>query len=125
MRYFLMILIVSVLCASPTKLQAEENFNSGNYWLDTCTKDDVRDELHCLGFIMGLRKMSQALLSSDLYFKHDSEFVPVQPICSPLGVTNGQMRDIFIAYLKDRPQLRHEPAHVHWIIAMQEFFPCK
>ena len=45
--------------------------------------------------------------------------------CWPLGVTLGQHRDTFIAYLQDHPENRHEPAVKLLHAALVEKWPCK
>ena len=126
MRSFYVFLVVSVLCVSPTKLQAKEDIYSGNYWLNQCSdSEDLHKTTFCVGLVVGLRMMTGTFLAGNTFFEIGGDLIPVQPSCEPEGVTNGQVRDVYVAYLKNHPERRHEPAQGLWINAMQEAFPCK
>ncbi len=41
------------------------------------------------------------------------------------GVTNGQVRDVVVKYLKDHPEERHFLASILAVKALSKAFPCK
>ncbi len=45
--------------------------------------------------------------------------------CIPENVTNGQVSDVVIKYLRDHPEERHILAAILVVKAMAEAFPCK
>jgi hypothetical protein len=46
-------------------------------------------------------------------------------ICTPSGVTLEQMTDVVIAYLRDRPDQRHNQAGALALTALRRTFPCR
>ena len=66
---------------------------TGNMLYEFCTSDQRTKEAWCLGYIQG-----------------SMEAAP--EICSPSGSTLGQSKDIVVKFLKDYPELRHDPATI-------------
>jgi hypothetical protein len=50
--------------------------------------------------------------------------VPSVRVCMPSGVTVGQMMDIFLKNLRERPERRADPASYIVMASMMDAFPC-
>lgn len=104
----------TLLIASPS-MAGPKIDGSGNYWLSNCETPSGFGAGMCYGFIMGtidgyLYGATFAwLLMADpkkgnspvKYEKHVKRF------CMPGSVTNEQIKDIFIKYLRQYPEQRH------------------
>jgi len=87
---------------------AHAEFLDGNKLLATCRSTEIVDRADCLGYTTGV---------------HDA-LVGVR-ICSPDGVTRGQVRDIVVAYLQNAPEERHKTADVLVGNVLGTLWPCK
>jgi hypothetical protein len=45
--------------------------------------------------------------------------------CDPGRMASGQVRDVFVKYLRDHPEERHQIAELLFLLAMQKAFPCR
>lgn len=61
---------------------------------------------------------------SDIESMEGAAFPDRQRFCTPDNVTNGQMEDIVVKYLKDHPDERHMLAAILVVKAMTKAFPC-
>jgi hypothetical protein len=86
---------------------------TGNQLLPECETTNVS---YCLGEISGFR----------LGFGFVMNRWQVEPklMCVPDGVSNGQLRDIVIQYIRENPQTRHESAQFLIVWSLEKAFPC-
>jgi hypothetical protein len=115
----LALFITAAACLTAPSLahaQKTEAF-SGNRWYGECnSKAGTGDETRCIGYVIGLDQglNMQALLT-------DSKKL----FCTPQEVTYGQKIDVFVKYMADHPEQRHEDAAALYVVAMGTAFPCK
>ena len=97
--------------------QAQDAYGpaTGNGYLAICTRDDDVHRTACNFYAAGMRNML-------LMLETLGQLRP--PDCSPDAITLGEKRDIFIAYLKANPSLRHLGTPLLYLRAMVEAFPC-
>lgn len=109
--------IAVALSGSPALAQESvDPLGSGNGLLDSCTNaDSMLRKGVCIGYISGASDALQML---------DSDKEAKRYICTPAGVTRGQIRDVVIKYLTDHPQSRQNPAEALIFVALAEAFPC-
>lgn len=107
-------LALMTLCGAPLVAHGQRTSidpNSGNYFYAICKTDSD----FCLSYTAGLADgiYMQSLISKErvLY-------------CAPDEATRGQVRDIFLKYLKDHPETRNEPAPDLFYESMIAAFPC-
>ena len=90
--------------------------HSGNFMHAQCSPSAAKQHSNCAFYLSGLTKgaFGQAVLteSKELF-------------CVPLGVTNGQLVDVFYKYLDDHPAQRHMDAAVLAFFSLRDAFPCK
>jgi len=89
---------------------------TGNDLLKWCESTDDIDRAFCLGYIIGV---------TDLDGADGSMFPERRRSCVAEGANNGQVRDVVVKYLKDRPEERHILAAILIVKAMVQTFPCK
>ncbi len=53
-----------------------------------------------------------------------SDETGINKVCVPDDVTVGQKMDLFIKYMRDNPQERHDEAFIIFSRSMIEAFPC-
>lgn len=95
---------------------AQTNPHSGSAWLESCTQK-YSEALYvlCLGFVQG------AEAAHDI----DTRVGGMPPFfCMPQQVSYGQMVQVVVKYLKDRPQELHEPFGALVYKAFRQAFPC-
>ena len=98
------LLLAVLLAAGPA--QAQE-FQSGNQLLSNCEADDISRKSVCLGYVVGA---------------HDA--FSGSSICSPDNVTQGQVRDVVVRWLRANPDKRHISADRTVMIALGSVWPC-
>jgi hypothetical protein len=106
------------LVAGPGVAQ-DSYFKSGNTLLDACTSDDIWSNGHCRGFIMGV---SDTVFLSYIIEGNESPFVRA---CVPAGVTDIQLKDVFVKYTQENPETRHVVAGHLVHAALLDAFPCE
>ena len=88
----------------------------GNKLLEECeAKEPVRQGI-CFGYITG---------AADVDAMDGAVFPEHRHTCVPDVVTNGQLIDVVIKYLKAHPEERHLASGVLIIKAIAKAFPCK
>lgn len=91
MRY----LIASLFFANiPQAVYAETAFETGNSLLDKCQSQMIVENGVCYGFLEGI---SDSLNRG----RTDSNF------CIPKGVNAAQLKEIFVRFLQNNPNMRH------------------
>lgn len=131
-RQIASMIVALAMAAFPATTRAQADV-SGNYWLNKCESPNNFDAGLCLGFVVGvhtgytsgsimtwLSAVNQIQGASNLTYEKT-----VFRYCHPDNMTNGQLRDIFINYLKKNPEIRHKPADGLLIDAMILAFPCR
>lgn len=94
---------------------ADSYVESGNYWYEVCSSNNESDQTVCISFITGLRYGMQNM--ANFYSKK-------YPYCNTGNVTNGQMKDIFVKYLRANPEIRDRDASILFLGTMMGAFPC-
>ena len=74
----------------------------------TGTTKDFGDRMFAFGYVVAVFDSYEGLLWEE-----------------PLGITQGQVRDVAIRYLEEHPESRHEPAKNLLMAAFREAFPIK
>ena len=97
------LLLASLLVSA----SAHATYFSGNDILNKLTSEGS-DRALALGYVAGI---------------HDA--LENVAVCSPNGVTLGQLRDIVIRKLRSVPEKRHMAADLFIFQALTEAFPCK
>jgi hypothetical protein len=79
------------------------------------------------GFVAGFA-IGQHQLAYSKAGTHDGarRYVKRQEVlCVPDAVSNGQLIEVFVAYMNAHPESLHEPEAMHFWNALQGSFPCK
>ena len=108
----MLLLLVSV----STDGQHRVSTTTGNSLLETCSSVGKADELFCLGYIGGV---------ADVDGLEGATFPERQRSCVPDNVSNGQLMDVVVKYLKEHPEERHMLAAILIVEALTKAFPCK
>ncbi len=78
---------------------------------------DAGNSMYCFGLLQGvisLNKMYEVSLRKNALF------------CTPNSkITNGEAAKIVVNYLKEHPEMQHEPDFAITINALLEAFPCR
>ena len=105
------------LCAiTPFYAPVTATAYTGNQLLQDCETTNV-SSLYCLGYINGF--------SLGFAFVMNRWQVEPKLICIPEGVTNGQIKDIVVQYIRENPQTRHESAQFLIVWSLEKAFPCR
>lgn len=125
--------VVTSLLLATVPLAANSEPLDGNTVYESCVAegDDIRAGF-CLGYLIGLVEgqpfgaflvLKQAMPDdsvkeisdvSNQFFRH----------CIPASVSNRQIVDVVVGFLRDNPQSRHESARILALQAFQQAFPC-
>jgi hypothetical protein len=89
---------------------------TGNDLLESCGSAGHFGQAFCLGYVAGV---------TDLDGPDGSAFPERRRSCVAENVSNGQVRDVVVKYLKDHPEERHIQASILIVKAMAQAFPCK
>jgi hypothetical protein len=81
-----------------------------------CASDDERENTGCDMWIGGFEA---GLFAAQAASPKDRRIT-----CLPNGFTGGQAKLIVIKFLKDHPNILHEPADVVAFVAISQAFPC-
>jgi hypothetical protein len=90
------------------------SFVLGNKLYGWCVDDGETAQAACVQYIVGV---------ADTEAQH--EMFKASPwACMPDNLTDGQLRDLVIKYLRDNPAIRHNSAANLVIFALKGAFPC-
>ena len=108
------ILLVLALWASPADAQERWIHQRGNVVWDYCKNEGGLswEDGVSWGFCLGTATACADALES------------MGQACQPLGTTDQQVRNVFVKYLKDHPEERHEVAVDLAYRAFAEVWPC-
>lgn len=122
--------VVTALALGP--VSAASQSLDGNALLEACGGSGEWAEAFCYGYIFGL---NEGGMYTALAAQQDVEGSTIQETmkavtdllgyCTPNTVNSLQLTDVFLAYLRDHPELRHLPAQLLFTDAMTEAFPCE
>jgi hypothetical protein len=84
--------------------------------LEECEAAETARQTFCLGYITG---------ASDVDGMDGATFPERRHSCVREEVTNGQLKDVVVKYLKDHPEERHLLAAILVVKAQAKAFPCK
>ncbi|NYT36641.1 hypothetical protein ERD78_07140 [Allopusillimonas soli] len=98
-------LVIVAACLFPSASWAR----TGNELLSTC--QDEYSHMFCMGYVVGSLET--------WYTSNTARF------CIPENVTQGQLTDITIKYLKNNPESRNLEASLFVASAISEAFPCQ
>jgi len=91
------------------------SFETGNDLFGVCS--DGREYLqgYCQAYVVGVADAMKA------------NGYPIPSACIPKGehVKSEQVRDVVVQYLTAQPEIRHQAAAGHALVALQAAFPCK
>ena len=118
--------LIALLCMLAMPVKAWVNVTS---LVHMCTSKDVDEQMMCLGYLQGALDADSLMVAyvSRMPEKYIAKFKQVanyEPACIPSGVTIGQLKRIFLAYVRSHPEKEH--LHVAWVMnqAFYEAFPC-
>lgn len=99
--------LITVLLFMPCMAYAE--FESGNTLLAKLTSTEIYERLNGMGYVAGVFDSHKTLTH-----------------CAPdnSGITAGQITDIAVAYLRNRPAVRNMSADVLLREAFKQVWPC-
>jgi hypothetical protein len=120
MRNACLPLVVLMACLGVVPAEAEDLiWHSGNTFLSTCslaykTSDELTEAQlittePCLPYVRGLDD-GMGLLRARF--------------CEPDNVTNGQLLQILVKFIRDNPEKAHLRTAVLYLAAMEKAFPC-
>lgn len=118
-----LVILISVFAANATAETPTAYFKVGNDLAASCEGTAAGEEnasmaeyLLCLGYL-------QAVVDTDATFAEWSEY-PRQA-CIPQGTTSSRLREVFLAWLKERPDYVKYSAASLALTAYSETWPCK
>lgn len=129
MRRFLFLPILGCLAVSQPAIAQPV---SGNSLYEACTSDDQVQTGFCVGYLIG--QIEGQFLGGLLVTQRAGKEVGFEDFngfanqifqhCIPPDASNGQLRDVVVAYLRDNPANRHETARFLVWSAYRDAFPC-
>ena len=97
------------------------SFETGNDLLGVCS--DGREYLqgYCQAYVVGVADAMSAMDATK------ANGYPIPSACIPKGehVKSEQVRDVVVQYLTAQPEIRHQAAAGHALVALQAAFSCK
>jgi hypothetical protein len=110
MRFAVPVLLLLAALPRP----AAAGFFSGNEIYESCNApSNTAGEGTCIGFVAGVAGASQFF-----FLDRPGRF------CMPSSVTLGQLKDVFLKYLRENPARRNQDGSLLVILAIQEAWPC-
>jgi hypothetical protein len=109
-----MLLLTLLLVLGVSGGGARAAFDDGNSLLSKCSGTDYYSEGICDGYIRGVADAFEAAANFFKPFKS----------CVPNGITQKQLVDVAVKFLKDNPQERHTSSAAQVFVAMNKAWPC-
>jgi hypothetical protein len=113
-RFFSATLLLLLVSASAHSQRVSTM--TGNTLLEACESKDAFQHALCLGYIQG---------ATDIDAMDGATFPERRRSCVTENVTNGQIEDVVVKYLRDHPEERHLLAAILVVRAVAKAFPCK
>ena len=108
----LLMMLAVVQATAAQDGSSTEAFMSGNQLYELCRTD----RSSCISYVEGAVDATNATLAA----------IGRRPaICTPTGITAGQVTDLAKLYFEKNPEKRHYSAASSVALAMIEAFPCK
>ena len=98
------------------------SFETGNDLFQFCSDSrSIYFENYCKGYAVGVADAAMAVNAMK------ANGYPIPSVCLPAGehVKSEQIRDVVVQYLAAHPEIRHQAAGGHALVALQAAFPCK
>jgi hypothetical protein len=120
MRFVIPVLLL-MLSATPNSVPDPPTIDpkTGNGLLEICTNLDERAQSLCTGYITGVADAFEVYPPGN-----NCKSVAASFFCLLEGVTNGQVKDVVIEYLKSHPATRHELSLGLIVNAFKAAWPC-
>ena len=109
MRVMALTFALTVVSTQPS---AGGSWISGNTMKATCHSESLANQGICLGFATAIAGVL------------DDQSIQGWRACIPSGVTRGQLRDVMVKFLDDRPEALHFSAESLAAHAFEIAFPC-
>jgi hypothetical protein len=114
------ILTLMALLATPSIQEHVPDVKDGNGLLQLCAADNQGEALLCTGYIGGVVDGFRVYPPGD-----NCKSVAASFYCVPESVTQGQIKDVIVDYLKNHPATRHDPSLGLIVSALKAAWPCK
>jgi len=102
--------VIALLISSPA-IASDRDVVSGNYMLEACSEQEANfSSGMCLGRLSG--------------FEARDNMTGKPAFCRPPKATNKQVTDVYVAYLRDNPGLRHLDWSILLLVALNNTWPC-
>jgi hypothetical protein len=88
--------------------QAHSQYQSGNNLHADMNASNISTRMFAFGYVIGV-----------------VDTVIGKQLCISRDVTQGQLEEVVKIFLDSRPQVRHLPADVIVIVALEQYWPCK
>ena len=97
------------------------SFENGNAMFGVCSDGHEFNQGYCEGYTVAVADTLMALKA----MKENG--YPIPSACVPNGehIRSEQIRDVVVQYLAAHPEIRHQAAGGHALVALQAAFPCK
>ncbi|MEP5568107.1 MAG: Rap1a/Tai family immunity protein [Halioglobus sp.] len=112
MRKFIFVLILFALT-----LPAFAGYKSAYQLQQDCEENGTGDIAMCLGYLAGVSDAAAAIT--------DWELGKEKGWCTPMGVTLGQLRQVFLKWAEERPEKLHNDAGSIVLDSLDAAFPCE
>ncbi|MGC2464984.1 MAG: Rap1a/Tai family immunity protein [Candidatus Acidiferrum sp.] len=106
---------IFLLCSISARAQRVST-TTGNDLLESCESTGHFEQAFCFGYITGV---------TDTDAMDGAAFPDRRRSCVAENVSNGQVKDVVVKYLRDHPEERHLLAAILIVKAMSQAFPCK
>ncbi|OOY11660.1 hypothetical protein BMG00_11190 [Thioclava marina] len=131
MKKLCLMTLMATAFAIPSAAQNLGRNLTGNEILSICeASDDLAREGFCIGYVDGLVEgmrwgAAAPLVVSGVPASEVNQRVDaLLSFCLPDGITVGQYRDVFVQYLRNNPETRHNSARALMQSALSKAFPC-
>lgn len=122
--------LVAVLLVLPHMAKAQADPNRSDFWLRSCGEEN---QILCLGYVSGFkdalgsaRAIQEGLLERDApedLPKHKMiwDYSYKTMLTCEEKITNGQRVEVWMKYLRDHPEMHHEPPFYTYMKSQQAF----
>ncbi|NOC85614.1 MULTISPECIES: Rap1a/Tai family immunity protein [unclassified Ruegeria] len=124
-------LVLATILTSSAGVVSAQSLDGNALW-EVCSSTVRSDEAFCSGYVFGVNDggmytalAAQQNVEGSSLQETMRAVTDVLGYCTPNTVNSVQMVDVFVAYLKENPELRHIPAQILFTNALTEAFPCE
>ena len=117
--------LFALVVATPVNAQSDSgySFYTGNAMMSLCkntnrsgSTPDIASYSECVAFLAGVIDTYGMLMNL--------EAIP-KAVCTPKQATREQLRQVFLKYMNANPEIWHQAATSHAIVAFATAWPCK